>query len=164
MAFFASLTTSRSPGPLPTVVTTIKLDYSDYDFEPPSLTFIDLLSGQPTMPHTRAILATEEGPRDVLINRHPLTGLPFLCFPGIREYHTHPQHSGDRWELHRQQGGGSLTTICDRVWRTMARNVLGLQAVVTVLRADAPSQLDLHVAQGDVDALEAQVSAVAAPS
>lgn len=33
--------------------------------------------------------------------------IPFLCLPGVREYHEHPGHSGDPWELHRLTGAGS---------------------------------------------------------
>jgi hypothetical protein len=40
---------------------------------------------------------------------------PFLCLPGIREYHDNPAHSGDSWLLHRASGEGSLAFILDKI-------------------------------------------------
>ena len=46
---------------------------------------------------------------------HPLTGKPFLCLPGIREYHTHPSHLSELWEGYRHRSSYSLRSIVDRV-------------------------------------------------
>ena len=48
-------------------------------------------------------------------NTHPSTNKPFLCLPGIREYHTHPSHVGDKWEGYRLRGTYRLRDIIDRV-------------------------------------------------
>lgn len=40
-------------------------------------------------------------------------GLPFLCIAGVREYHEHPAHSGDLWELHRESGAGRLARVLE---------------------------------------------------
>ncbi len=53
--------------------------------------------------------------RLVLLDDHPITHKPFLCIRGIREYHEHPQHSGDDWLLYRQQM--SLFSILMSLWR-----------------------------------------------
>jgi hypothetical protein len=45
--------------------------------------------------------------------------IPFLCLAGVREYHEHPGHSGDPWELHRCTGAGSLARLVEVV-RTYA--------------------------------------------
>ena len=37
--------------------------------------------------------------------------IPFLCLPGVREYHEHPAHTGDHWELHRTSGAGRLCRL-----------------------------------------------------
>ena len=37
--------------------------------------------------------------------------IPFLCIAGVREYHEHPAHSGDHWELHRPFGAGRLVRL-----------------------------------------------------
>lgn len=155
LAFLARATTSTGSTPLPIVPCAIRLSYDNYDLWPPSLTFIDALTREPTRPHVRAFLTTEDGLRDVLIDAHPDTGQPFLCVPGIREYHTHPQHTGDDWKLHRDQGKGSITTICERVWRFMALNVIGLRMESQILPGmPLRAQIKFVVAQGDVEALK----------
>lgn len=63
-------------------------------------------------------LLQDYGPEDI----------PFLCLPGVREYHDHPAHSGDPWELHRTTGAGSLARLVDVV-RTYAVEPLGGWAV-----------------------------------
>lgn len=51
----------------------------------------------------------------VVHGAHPHTGKPFLCLPGIREYHTHPSHVGVEWEGYRLRGTYRLRDIVDRV-------------------------------------------------
>lgn len=50
--------------------------------------------------------------------------IPFLCLAGTREYHQHPGHSGDSWELHRTTGAGSLVRLIEVV-RTYAVEPIG---------------------------------------
>ncbi len=163
VAFLAKIATSAGAGLLPIVVCAIRLTYENYDLWPPSLTFIDVFSRQPTKPHVRAFLATPEGPRDVLIDGHPTTNHPFLCLPGIREYHSHPQHTGDDWLLHREAHEGSISTICDRIWRLMARNVVGLGISMQALPVwPLKAKLAIQLAQGDV--IEVAAAVDGAPS
>jgi hypothetical protein len=154
LAFIAGVATSLGSGALPIIVCAVRLTYENYDLWPPSLTFIDAFTRQPTRPHVRAFLSTPEGPRDVLVDGHPSTDLPFLCVPGIREYHSHPQHSGDDWLLHRPAKEGSISTICDRIWRMMAKNVVGLHvAVQTLPTIPLKAQIVVQVTQGDLGVL-----------
>ena len=51
----------------------------------------------------------------VLLDDHPITHKPFLCLRGFREYHEHPQHSGDEWLLYRNEL--SLFTAVMALWR-----------------------------------------------
>jgi hypothetical protein len=151
LAFLAKIAINAGIGFLPVVVCSIRLTYENYDLWPPSLTFIDIFSRQPTKPHVRAIMSTPEGPRDVLIDGHPATNRPFLCLPGIREYHSHPQHTGDDWILHRPAREGSLSTICERIWRLMSKNVLGLSVSIQALPVwPLQAQLSVQLAQGEV--------------
>jgi hypothetical protein len=151
VAFLARLSLSVGSAPLPFVASAVRLCYDNYDVWPPSLTFIDALTRKPTMPPVRAFMSTPEGPRDVLINSHPDTGLPFLCVAGIREYHSHPQHTGDDWLLHRRLGEGSISTVCDRVWRYMARNIVGLTVQLQAMPTwPLQAQLVISIGQGDV--------------
>ena len=39
--------------------------------------------------------------------------IPFLCIAGVREYHEHPAHSGDHWELYRTSGAGRLIRLVE---------------------------------------------------
>lgn len=151
LAFLTKIALSSGSAPLPVVACAIRLSYENYDLWPPSLTFIDPFSGEPTKPHVRAVHWVDGGPRDVLIDSHPDTGLPFLCVPGIREYHTHPQHTGDSWLLHRPLAEGSLSTVCDRVWRFMSRNVVGLTMQMQAMPTwPLQARLLITLAQGDV--------------
>jgi hypothetical protein len=131
----------------------VRFDYSDFDVRPPSVRFIDPRTGDDRIPVVRALTPTPDGPRDLLLNEHPERHRPFLCVPGVREYHEHPQHSGDLWELHRGGGEGSLAALCDLIWRTMAQNVIGFNVGVQVLPPPVNLQVQLHPLQGDVSQL-----------
>ena len=55
---------------------------------------------------------------------HPATGLPFVCMPGSREFHTHPSHLNETWESFRGTPGKTLTGIAMQLadaWRTGVR-------------------------------------------
>ena len=41
--------------------------------------------------------------------------IPFLCIAGVREYHDHPGHSGDAWELHRRSGAGRFVRLLETI-------------------------------------------------
>ena len=128
---------------LPAITAAIRLSYENYDLWPPSLTFIDVRTGAPAYPIVQALDRVDgDDVRNVLLD-HP-SGGPFLCLPGLREYHSHPQHSGDDWLLHRSSGAGRLAVVCDRVWRRMVRNVIGLTVQVSSL----PAGHGVHVAMG----------------
>lgn len=94
-------------------------DLSDYDLRAPSLEFRDLWSDAPLAYATmfRALeFEQQRRAHVVLLDGHPTTGKPFLCLRGIREYHEHPQHSGDEWLLYRTEI--SLFSIVMSMWRT----------------------------------------------
>lgn len=112
---------------VPVVVPTIRLEYDNYDLWPPSLTFIDVFTGHPTdSPLPNAWVDGPDGqPRNVLIKNS--VGKQFICFPGTREFHKHPDHDGDVWELYRADGYGSLAVVCDRVHSTLTAFVAGVQ-------------------------------------
>jgi hypothetical protein len=154
VAFFARV--SSTAGELPLAVCAIRLTYENYDLWPPSLTFIDAFTRERAPPLVRAFASTTDGLRDLLIDGHPSNKQPFLCIAGIREYHWHPQHTGDSWLLHRGTREGALATICERVWRLMARNVIGLRVSVQALPGTPlRAQVDVQLAQGDVDRIVA---------
>ena len=86
-----------------------RFNCDNWDELPPSLTLHDPEDGRE--------LPWEEWPKEVwsVLNSHPSTGKPFLCLPGIREYHTHSSHLGDMWERYRPLSSYSLLGIVDRV-------------------------------------------------
>lgn len=93
-------------------------DLTDYDLRAPSLEFRDPWTDE-SLPYVTMFRALEyEEQRKahlVLLDDHPVTHKPFLCIRGIREYHEHPQHSGDEWLLYRKDT--SLFSIVMSVWR-----------------------------------------------
>lgn len=93
-------------------------DLSDYDLRAPSLEFQDPWTGAALQYRTmfRALEFEEQRKAHVvLLDDHPNSHKPFLCLRGIREYHEHPQHSGDDWLLYRQSS--SLFSIILSLWR-----------------------------------------------
>lgn len=112
------------------------LDFSNYDLRPPSVTFVDpftrapLLAKDltismlrrpqmPSMPPEmlQAMLQSGQVMLSNIIQFHGPEEPPFLCLPGVREYHDHPAHTGDSWLLHRGSGEGSLDFILNQIWK-----------------------------------------------
>ena len=152
LALLAGVTTGGPIKKLDVVVCAVRINYENYDLWPPSLSFIDVFTREFRPPQVRAFLNTIEGPRDVLVDGHPSSNRPFLCLPGIREYHTHPQHTGDEWHLHRATKEGSISVICERLWLTMAKNVIGLRVLLQTLPTPAQqAQFAVQVMQGDLE-------------
>ncbi len=122
------------PSPL---VLGIKFDYTDYDLHPPSVRLVDPFSAEPyafkALP-TQLPRTVSSGPLEIaglpegfavpqfaqhqtLMQAYDGDEIPFLCIPGVREYHEHPGHSGDQWELHRGAGAGRLSRLVEIVDR-----------------------------------------------
>jgi hypothetical protein len=138
-----------SPPPL---VTGVSFDYTDYDLLPPSVRLINPFTREPwradQLPttlrrrgETSAVLMpgiqlppgvalpriVQEQP---LIQSYP-DGIPFLCIAGVREYHEHPAHSGDVWELHRPVGAGRLIRILEVIDTYGLRPLNGYNVTLT---------------------------------
>jgi Predicted metal binding domain len=81
----------------------------DWDELPPSLSLFH--------PETGQELPWDKWPQQGWSagNPHPTTGKPFLCLPGIREYHIHSSHLGDKWDNLRGRQTYSLRYILHRV-------------------------------------------------
>ncbi len=102
----------------------VRLGLDDFDVQPPSVTFVDAWTREPLSfdGMFRALHETESGqPMAVLHAPHPKTGLPFLCMRGVREYHEHPQHTGDDWLLYR--GDLGAFNVVMTIWRTCMHSV-----------------------------------------
>lgn len=134
--------------PLPLVAVAFGLDYTNYDLEPPSLTFLDPFTWEPAAPGVPPQQVADDGQIRSLAPTHPTTRRPFLCLPGNLEYHTHPQHDGDLWLVdHREAGDGRLSTITERLWLASARHlVVGIGLAVQLTRDADAMRADAGVA------------------
>ncbi len=121
----------------PALVLGVRFDYTDYDLFPPSVQLVDPFTSVPY--HANELptqLKRSVGTTNLqmpglpngallpqLVQHQPLMqaygegDVPFLCLAGVREYHEHPGHSGDAWELHRASGAGRLVRLLEIVDR-----------------------------------------------
>lgn len=115
------------------VVLGVKLDFSNYDLEPPSVVLVNPFTRLPyrardlptNLPRRQPVeLPFGAAPFPVqMIQAVPLMQalepdeVPFLCVPGVREYHQHPAHTGDSWLNHRGTGEGSLFHILNIIYQ-----------------------------------------------
>jgi Predicted metal binding domain len=118
------------------VVTGVQFDYSNYDFRPPSVRLVNPFTEEPYKANEiptnlkRSVegsfpgipgLVIPEGAQAKVMMQQPLMqaygpdDIPFLCVAGVREYHDHPGHSGDAWELHRRTGAGRLVRLLELI-------------------------------------------------
>jgi hypothetical protein len=116
----------------------VLFDFTDYDARPLSVRLVD--------PFTkRRLKKSEIGYTFLRANPLPVgmpvgmpTGFteilqafvddaPFLCLPGIRDYHASSAHSGDSWWLHRRTGEGKLFTLLDKLCMYGAEPITGIQ-------------------------------------
>ena len=127
----------------PAVLCGVWFDYTNYDAAPPSVRLVHPLT---CAPYTQAELPTHlrrsvpangppaviqgdvkvqlQPPPQPLMQAYP-DGVPFLCVAGVREYHEHPGHSGDHWELYRPSGGGRLVRLLEIVSKYGLDPVIG---------------------------------------
>lgn len=120
------------------IVVAAEFDYTDFDLRPPSIKFVnpftrERLRHDQMLTHMKrsveqqiqipgAVQALPDGSQmpatmvavQDLVQAHD-GAWPFLCLPGVREYHAHPGHSGDPWELHRTSGAGNLVRLVETI-------------------------------------------------
>lgn len=118
------------------IVLAVEFDYTNYDAAPPSVKLVKPFSWEPyTTKELPTALNRALPPRQVQLpgippdQRMEMTTvqaymqsygpdeIPFLCVQGVREYHEHPAHSGDLWELHRASGAGNFVRILEIIYR-----------------------------------------------
>ena len=141
----------------------VRIDFHNYDVWAPSVRIIDPITRRwLEYPRLRAPdFENAEGgvPTDVFVNGHPETGHVFYCKPGVREYHTHPEHSGDDWLLYRGRGYGTLGQICESLWRLTTRTVTGLNVIaqrVELGGGTSSANQTIEIRQENIDELRAQ--------
>lgn len=112
------------------VVCGVRVDFTNYDLEPPSVVLVDPFTGEPYRAAALPVSLPRRRPTQIQIPGGPLLEsqevvhlmqasdpqeIPFLCIPGVREYHAHPAHTGDPWLAHRGQGEGTLFAILNTI-------------------------------------------------
>lgn len=125
----------------PAVLCGVLFDYTNYDAAPPSVRLVDPFTRRPylrrelptALPKALPAQAVPVG-GDVNLQlqaAQPLMqaagddDIPFLCVAGTLEYHAHPGHSGDVWELHRAGGAGNLVRLLEIIDRYGASPIRG---------------------------------------
>jgi hypothetical protein len=107
----------------PSIVFAASIDFTNYDMWAPSVRLVDPFTHQP---YTFAQLPThlnrltppgKQGERMIqpLMQAANPNEIPFLCIPGVREYHENPGHTGDSWLLHRKSPEGTLFFIIEQL-------------------------------------------------
>lgn len=126
------------------VVMGVAFDYTNYDAAPPSVKIVNPFNGElykfkdlpnplnralpaqevaiPGMPAEQKMMVQSVQP---YMQAYGPEEVPFLCLAGVREYHEHPAHSGDLWELHRQNGAGRLVRLLDVISRYGVEPIAG---------------------------------------
>jgi hypothetical protein len=89
----------------------VRLIANNWNAEPPAIELLDkdgnYLTGPKIPQNSGNVFHTDN---------HHLTGRPFICMPGAREYHTHQSHVADSWDNYRHQSGYDLGGIMTQLW------------------------------------------------
>lgn len=111
----------------PMVLMGVSLDFTNYDLWPPSVRLTNPFTRIPykyaelptKLERNVGIIETAQGGiinvQDLIQPAGPPDAVPFLCIPGVREYHDNPAHTGDSWLQHRGKGEGSLVFILEQI-------------------------------------------------
>lgn len=134
----------------PTVVFGALLNFANYDLWPPSVKLVDPFTRVPykanELPTVLKRQTTAAAPAQLaaqgfsmvqqeqqLMVAHNPEDVPFLCIPGVREYHEHPAHSGDSWLLHRGTGEGNLYFLLDQLYKYGVEPIIDYQVGLQVV-------------------------------
>lgn len=135
------------------------LDFTNYDLWPPSVTIVNPFTVEPlryrdipqelrmmrrvpqmiAVPGLGQVAGEMEQP---LLIAHGPDEVPFVCLPGVKEYHEHPAHSGDSWLNHRGNGEGTLFFLLEKLYRYGVEPIRGYQLglhIAGFLRAESPA-------------------------
>lgn len=149
----------------PAIITGVLFDYSNYDVRPPSVRLVNPFTNEPYQTKTLPTVlkrSVDAGPQQIpglmippgaqarFVAQQPLMqsygpdDIPFLCIAGVREYHDHPGHSGDAWELHRKTGAGRLVRLLEVITKYGVQPISDYQVtlvpqVVGFVQKDVPA-------------------------
>ena len=128
------------------------IDFTGYDLVPPSVRLADPFTRKPLttaqlgparsfmaqpdgtlvglyFPQVRENGGAEDGTPIVqgndLLQTYGGDDIPFICMPGVREYHEHSAHSNDPWLPRRRSGEGTLHFLLDNLSRLGTEQMTG---------------------------------------
>lgn len=101
----------------------IRVNLDDFDLRAPSYTFHHPATWELLPPNLlpHATLPVEGKNMLVMLGGHPVTKGTFFCMRGVREYHEHPEHTGDQWLLYR--GSINVFSTLTAIVRCCCKNV-----------------------------------------
>jgi hypothetical protein len=124
----------------------VSIDFTNYDIDPPSVQFIDLCSSKPLTTKEISVKFFQVVQTNPPIPNFPFVAnainpilvgepdeFPFLCIPGVREYHNHPSHTGNPWLLYRTKGEGTLAFLIDQLYNHSIPFIRGFGVNMTVI-------------------------------
>lgn len=90
--------------------TTLRFDGSRYDTDPYDVAVLDA---------AKTPLPEAAWPPGLNHGQHPILNRPFICIRGTGEYHAHPSHLSDPWDLYR--GRIALADLLGHIIRRIPR-------------------------------------------
>jgi hypothetical protein len=128
-------------------------DFTNYDLWAPSVRLVDPFTQEPykakevptplprrVPPSPAQAAGGIEAAIQHILQAHGSDDIPFICLPGIREYHAHPAHSGDSWLLHRCGGEGTLHNLVTQLYRYGTEYIVGYRVAISGLaQAEVPT-------------------------
>ncbi len=87
----------------------VRMQCDDWNELPPAVTLLSVAGEQLRSVPTGPTGIFHPGP-------HNVTGRPFVCMAGTREYHTHTNHLSDLWGNYKTRSGYDLGGILTRIW------------------------------------------------
>lgn len=93
----------------------VRFTCEDWNDIPPSVELLDY--------EGNFLARLDPDPTSVFNNGpHAMTGRPFICMRGSREYHMHESHKTDPWDDLRGQPKYRLGEILTQIWRAWRRS------------------------------------------
>jgi len=87
----------------------VRMQCDDWNELPPAIDLLSIAGEQ--------LKSLPSGPTGIFHQGpHNMTGRPFVCMAGTREYHTHSSHTSDLWENYKARSGYDLGGILTQIW------------------------------------------------